>query len=50
MIISGAEHTKGFSRLVLPVTAAYSLTRRKSAKPASRKLLELRTNDYTGFG
>lgn len=46
---SGVEHVKGFSRLVLPIIAACGL-RRKSAKPASRKLLESWTTDYTGFG
>lgn len=35
------EHTKGFSRLVMPVIAACSCARRESAEPAPKKLLEL---------
>jgi len=50
MTVSGAEHTEGFSRLVLPARAAHSLSRRQSAKPASGKLLESWANEYTGFG
>lgn len=50
MMGSAAEQTEGFSRLLLPAVAAGVLPRRKSAKPASGKLLELLTDGYAVFG
>jgi len=49
-MVNAAEHSRGFCRLSLPAGAVCGLAGRKSAKPASRKLLELLTSDDIAFG